>query len=89
MALHNAQYREQADQTLQVKMLITQRMDVAVKDKNIFIYYLRQPYPTGKLNKEEVQQKLICHKVFRPTAYRFAFLHDDICDDFNFGMVHI
>ncbi|MCL1118541.1 transporter substrate-binding domain-containing protein [Shewanella aestuarii] len=89
MAKNNRQYSEQAKQIIQVKMLMKQRMDVAVMDKNIFIYYLRQSYLTGKLTKEEVEQEVICHKVFPPTAYRFAFLHADIRDDFNFGLAQI
>ncbi|WP_404829987.1 substrate-binding periplasmic protein [Shewanella glacialimarina] len=89
MAALNSQYSEQAKQILQVKMLMKQRIDVAVMDKNIFIYYLRQSYLTGKLTKEEVQQEVICHKVFAPTSYRFAFLHADIRDDFNFGLAQI
>jgi polar amino acid transport system substrate-binding protein len=89
MALHNAQYREQTDQKLQVYMLMKQRTDLVVMDQNIFIYHLRQSYKTGKLTKKEVQQEAICHKVFPPTPYRFAFLNADIRDDFNFGLAHI
>jgi polar amino acid transport system substrate-binding protein len=85
----NPNYIELANQNQQVKMLMKQRMNVAVMDKNIFIYFLRQSYLSGQLTKTEVQQEVICHKVFPPTAYRFAFLHEDIRDDFNFGLAQI
>jgi polar amino acid transport system substrate-binding protein len=89
MANHNTQYSEQTNQKLQVYMLMKQRTDLVVMDKNIFIYFLRQSYNAGKLTKKEVQQEAICHKVFPPTPYRFAFLNADIRDDFNFGLAHI
>ena len=89
MATLNSRYREQAKQIIQVKMLMKQRIDVAVMDKNIFIYYLRQSYLTGTLTKDEVQQEVICHKVFPPTPYQFAFLSADIRDDFNYGLAQI
>jgi polar amino acid transport system substrate-binding protein len=86
---HNPNYSEIPNQILQVYMLMKKRTDVVVMDKNIFIYYLRQSYLNGKLNKDEVQQEVICHKVFPPTPYRFAFLHANIRDDFNLGLAQI
>lgn len=89
MAKTNTGYKEQARQLQQVYMLMKHRANVVVMDKNIFKYYLKQAYLDGRLNSKELQQQAICHKVFPPTEYRFAFLSAQIRDDFNAGLKHI
>ena len=89
MSESNNNYSEQARQLLQVYMLMKRRVDVIVMDKNIFKYYLKQAYLEGKLSVTELKQQAICHKIFQPTDYRFAFLNPDIRDDFNLGLIDI
>ncbi|WP_445946910.1 substrate-binding periplasmic protein [Shewanella sp.] len=89
MAKNNQGYSEISQQILQVYMLMKHRTDLVIMDKNIFIYYLKKSYQTGKLSAKEVQQAAVCHNVFPPTTYRFAFLSEQIRDDFNFGLAQI
>lgn len=90
MAKKNTEYKEQAKQLLQVYMLIKERTDVVVMDKNIFSYYLKQAYLDKKITKQELQQQqATCHKIFPPTEYRFAFINATIRDDFNAGLTQI
>ena len=58
-------------------------------DKNIFKYYLKQAYLEGKLTEKDLKQQAICHQIFPPTEYKFAFLSEQIRDDFNAGLKQI
>lgn len=85
----NPSYQEQARQIQQVYMLMKHRADVVLMDKNIFTYYLRQAFIEGKLTDAESKQVAICHRIFPPTEYKFAFLSEQIRDDFNLGLQQI
>ncbi len=85
----NSGYQEQARQVQQVYMLMKRRADVVVMDKNIFKYYLKQAYLEGKLTDKDLKQQAICHQIFPPTEYKFAFLSEQIRDDFNAGLKQI
>ncbi|MGI2196210.1 substrate-binding periplasmic protein [Shewanella baltica] len=89
MAKANSGYQEQARQVQQVYMLMKHRADVVVMDKNIFKYYLKQAYLEGKLTEKDLKQQAICHQIFPPTEYKFAFLSEQIRDDFNAGLKQI
>lgn len=89
MVKANSGYQEQARQVQQVYMLMKHRADVVVMDKNIFKYYLKQAYLEGKLTENDLKQQAICHQIFAPTEYKFAFLSEQIRDDFNAGLKQI
>lgn len=89
MVKTNSGYQEQARQVQQVYMLMKRRADVVVMDKNIFKYYLKQAYLEGKLTEKDLKQQAICHQIFPPTEYKFAFLSEQIRDDFNAGLKQI
>lgn len=89
MAKANSGYQEQARQIQQVYMLMKHRADVVVMDKNIFKYYLKQAFIEGKLTEAEIKQVAICNRIFPPTEYKFAFLNEQIRDDFNLGLKQI
>lgn len=89
MAKTNPSYQEQARQIQQVYMLMKHRADVVVMDKNIFKYYLKQALIEGKLTEAEIKQVAICNRIFPPTEYKFAFLNEQIRDDFNLGLKQI
>ncbi|GIU02766.1 substrate-binding periplasmic protein [Shewanella morhuae] len=89
MAKSNKGYQEQAQQIQQVYMLMKHRADVIVMDKYIFEYYLKQAFIEGKLTPQDLTQQTVCHPIFAPTQYRFAFLNAQIRDDFNIGLKQI
>lgn len=86
MAQANSSYQEKANQLQQVYMLFKGHADVVVMDSNIFKYYLKKAYLEGKLSDTEIHQQAVCHKIFPPTEYRFAFAEAQIRDDFNLGL---
>ncbi len=64
MAKISAGYRETVDQQAQLKMLLQQRVQVVVMDRNIFNYYRLQEDNAGNL---------ALHALFDSTLYRAAF----------------
>lgn len=86
MAQANSSYQEKANQLQQVYMLFKGHADIVVMDSNIFKYYLKKAYLEGTLSHAEIHQQAVCHKIFAPTEYRFAFAEAQIRDDFNLGL---
>ena len=89
----NSDYDEVADQSLQVKQLFRNRADVIIMDKKIFKYFRKWLYDRSLSLKGEyiVSQKdllrpIIYHDIFPPSDYQFAFLSEQVRDDFNAGL---
>jgi len=87
---YNSEYREVADQSLQVKQLFKHRVEVIVMEKQIFKYFRKQLFDRSvKLGKKfyfspnEILQTVVYHDIFKPSHYRFAFLSERVRDDFN------
>lgn len=79
-AVEHAHYSEIKKQANQVNRLFLERDDIAISDKNIFLYY------KSKTNKVDTSEPLVFHSIFAPSAYRVAFRDHDICNDFNDGL---
>jgi len=79
-------YREQNDQVTQVLTLNEGRYDVALSDRNIFLYF------TLKLEREKgfVPKPVEEHQFLGQTArsYRPVFRSKSVRDDFNAGLQH-
>ena len=73
-------YSEIEKQANQVNRLFLERDDIAISDKNIFLYY------TSKAKKVDTSEPLVFHSIFAPSPYRVAFRDHDICNDFNDGL---
>ncbi len=82
MAKGNSKYSELGIQDSQVKMLFAGRADVVVMDINIFKYF-RQ-----KVNSKDadVNQEIVIHEIFAPTAYKVGFKDKALCEKFNAGL---
>jgi len=79
-----ASYMEARDQFSQVKMLFTERAEVAIADKAIIQYFARQVPMERRAGKN-----LVFHKIFEPSKYHSAFWDKQIRDDFNEGLRHL
>ena len=64
MARISDDYRETVDQQAQLTMLLSQRVQVVVMDRNIFNYYRLQ---------HDNAEDMAMHPLFNNTAYRAAF----------------
>ncbi|UXD89045.1 substrate-binding periplasmic protein [Thalassolituus hydrocarboniclasticus] len=80
MAAHHQDYREIAQQNIQVAMLFSGRIDAIVLDINIFNYYRRQE------RKIDVSAEVQFFMLFPPTHYKIAFARQSWRDDFNRGL---
>lgn len=73
-------YSEMNNQENQVAMLLRDRVDAIVIDKNIFLYH----YKTSK--KIDEHKKTRFHDLFSPSHYRVLFKDKEIRRDFNQGL---
>ena len=64
MVQQSTQYSETVDQSTQVKMLLSKRVQSIVLDRNIFTYHYQQA---------DHPEQVTMHELFKPTLYRAAF----------------
>lgn len=81
----NADYRELADQALQVEMLATGNVDYIISDFRIFLYFKQKYEATSKAEFPPVR----FHKLFPPTPYRAAFRKRSVRDAFDLGLAKL
>lgn len=79
-----ANYTEVGDQFSEMRMLFSERVQVAVGDKAILQYFARRVAPYHRDGKT-----LVFHAIFPPRPYHSAFLSERIRDDFNEGLRHL
>ncbi|EPJ43056.1 MAG: hypothetical protein OFPI_44680 [Osedax symbiont Rs2] len=89
MAKSNANYSEHPQQSLQVKQLYADKVEVLISDKRIFNYWKNKAESAGELHYKNVMKKLKFHPIFEPSARNVKFLDPDIRDDFNEGLKEI
>jgi len=76
-------YNEMHNQKNQVLMLLRNRVDAIVIDKNIFLHHY------GNLNKNKKEPKFRLHSFFEPTEYRLLLKNKEIVNDFNEGLQYL
>jgi len=81
-------YSEKNDQSIQVKLLNLERVDVVLSDINIYKYYSMKA-KSSSLNFKP--QEVAFHRFteVNPIHYKPVFENKDIRDDFNFGLKEI
>ena len=77
MSLANKEYIEVPDQTRQIRLFLSGRMEVIVMDVNIF-HYLH-----NKLVPESQQQEVEIHPIFPINGYRMGFSNEVLNTEFN------
>ncbi len=80
----NANYSEESNQALQIKMLFGGRVDFAIGEARILKYFIFDP-ATGVDSKIPVTE----FRIFPPTEYRVAFVNQKYATDFNEGLAAI
>jgi polar amino acid transport system substrate-binding protein len=90
---NNSNYNEWADQTIQLKQLYKQRVEVIVLEQRIFNYFRQQLFDRSTalkgryfISPSELQKPVVFHEIFAPSDYKFAFLSEQVRDDFNMGL---
>lgn len=84
VARDNPDYREVANQMLQVRALYSGRTDVVIADRRIF-RYLSLSSDSGI----DIGRALTEHALFPPTPYAVAFRQPESCAAFNDGLERI
>lgn len=86
MAASNARYSELADQALQVRMLLSGRVDVVISDKRIFLYWMKKNNRYSGLGIKPGESRLAFHSIFPPAPRRVAFRDEDLRTRFDQGL---
>ena len=76
MARDNKEYSELADQSLQVGMLYSGRVEVVVSDKRIFLWWRKKKMEKPEANDPDFTAPLDFHPIF-PPAHRCVYFHDE------------
>jgi polar amino acid transport system substrate-binding protein len=82
IAANKSNYREVSPQQLMNRMLLADRVHVAIGDINIFKYEHKKIDPLGK-------QALCSFAVFPPTLYRLEFREPKVRDRFNVALKYL
>jgi len=77
MAAANRDYLEASPQTMENRLLFSDRVDVAVSDVHIFDWLNRQVVGA------DATQKVTVHRIFAPTRYRIVFHDPELRDAFD------
>ncbi len=84
MASNNPRYREEAEQIVRNRLLLSGRVDVVVGDRRIIEYFNREI--AGQV---DTAQPLAWYALFPPTPYRVGFRDGAKRDRFNAGLAAI
>jgi polar amino acid transport system substrate-binding protein len=88
MAAKNDQYKEVAEQRLQLNLLFIRDVDFIVLDRSIFGYYWSEALKDKRLARFRGQfsRPVTMHALFAPTPYPFLFKDEQVRDTFNAGL---
>lgn len=86
VAEKNQQYEENANQSQQVFKILTKSSDVAISDKNIFLYWKNEISNHKRFKSSTINQSLIFHPIFPPAPRNCTFIDNKIRDEFNEGL---
>lgn len=89
MAEDNPLYSELADQSLQVMMLSSGRVQVVVSDKRIFLWWRNRLRSRSVSDNILLSQPFTFHPVFPPAWRNVTFGSKALRDDFNSGLATI
>jgi polar amino acid transport system substrate-binding protein len=82
----NALYSEVDDQSIQVRMLYSGRVDVVVTDKRIFIYWRKKLAESSMSKSIDLHQEIVFAPIFAKAPRHVAFGSTALRDDFNKGL---
>lgn len=85
----NARYLELADQSLQVRMLYTDRVQVVVSDKRIFFYWRKKLTEAGLLDGINITRNVSLADIFPLAPRHVAFREPELVVPFNRGLSSI
>lgn len=82
----SGRYAEINDQSLQVKALVKEHFDLALSDRMIFRYFLKQAEPHRGPEYEVVEHDFIQPN---PRDYRLIFRNKGVAQDYEAGLRHL
>lgn len=89
MAQENTEYAELADQSLQVRMLYSGRVDTIITDKRIFLWWRGKLAGSPLSETLHLKRPVSFHPIFPSAPRHVAFAIDSLRDAFNDGLEKI
>lgn len=86
MAAFNDLYSELDDQALQVRMLCSDRVDVVIADKRIFLYWHNQLVKSSNAGTLTLEKEFVFHPIFSPAPRHLGFRDETLRSRFNKGL---
>jgi len=89
MARNNPEYSELPDQSLQVRMLYSERVEVVVSDKQIFLWWRNKVRRSNAAVSQDMTAVVDFHPIFTSSPRRLYFNNSSLRDAFNIGLDEI
>ncbi|OIQ49201.1 Bacterial extracellular solute-binding protein, family 3 [Pseudodesulfovibrio hydrargyri] len=89
MARGNDLYSELSDQSLQVRMLFSGRVDVVLSERRVFLYWRNRLKGSPAGRAVDLDQAVTFHAIFPAQDRQVVFVRKSLCDDFDRGMAAI
>lgn len=89
MASKNKQYKETSDQAKQVINIYMKDSEVAVSDKNIFLYWKNVIGSRADFQQPEINNPIVFSPIFPPSPRNCAFIDETLRNEFDDGLKRI
>jgi polar amino acid transport system substrate-binding protein len=89
MARNNDLYSELSDQSLQVRMLFSGRVDVVISEKRVFLYWRNRLKNSPAGRAVDLDQAVKFSPIFPAQDRQVVFIEKSLCEDFDKGLAAI
>jgi polar amino acid transport system substrate-binding protein len=89
MTRGNDLYSELSDQSLQVRMLFSGRVDVVISERRVFLYWRNRLKGSPAGRAVDLDQAVTFHSIFPAQDRQVVFAEKSLCADFDRGMIAI
>ncbi|WP_319583403.1 transporter substrate-binding domain-containing protein [uncultured Pseudodesulfovibrio sp.] len=80
---------ELSDQSLQVRMLFSGRVDVVISERRVFLYWRNRLKASPAGRAVDLDQYITFHSIFPPQQRQVVFARKPLCDKFDNGLTAI
>ncbi|XXJ20970.1 substrate-binding periplasmic protein [Desulfovibrio caledoniensis] len=89
MTRDNDLYSELGDQSLQVRMLFSGRVDVVISERRVFLYWRNRLKGSPAGRAVDLDQAVTFHPIFPAQDRQVVFVDKPLCGEFDTGMAAI
>ena len=86
MAKGNDLYSELSDQSLQVRMLFSRRVDAVISERRVFLYWRNRLKGSPAGEAVDLDRDVTFHPIFPAQNRQVVFVEESLCGEFDKGM---